>query len=328
MKAFSCRVCANTLFFENSVCMSCQTPQAYARPERAIVPVDRTGMYVDAAGLEWWVCSSLLLSGCTWLTERAGGQCFACSLTRTRPNNADAVGLANFASAERAKRHLIVELDDLNIELVPKIEDPENGLTFDMLSQVNGKVVMGHDQGVITIDVAESDPAHREKVRVTLDEPYRTMLGHFRHEIGHYFQWRYVRDGVIEECRRVFGDETTSYQDAIDRHYADGPPDSWAQHYISTYATMHPYEDFAETFAHFLHIRDTIDTATEQGLMVVDQRGFGSFRDLVGAVWIPLSTALNQINRSMGREDLYPFVIPPVVLDKLAFVAFLVSRHS
>lgn len=328
MKAFSCRVCANALFFENSVCMSCQTRQAYARTERAIVPVDETGKYVDAAGLESWVCSSLLLSGCTWLTERQGGQCFACSLTRTRPNNADAVGLANYVSAERAKRHLIVELDDLNIGLVPKSADPENGLTFDMLSGVNGKVVMGHDHGVITIDVAESDPAHREKVRVTLDEPYRTMLGHFRHEIGHYFQWRYVRGGLIEECRRVFGDETRSYQDAIDRHYRDGPPEDWAQQYISTYATMHPYEDFAETFAHFLHIRDTIDTATEQGLMVVDQRGFSSFRDLVGAAWIPLSTALNQINRSMGRDDLYPFVIPAVVVDKLAFVASLVGRRS
>ncbi len=328
MKAFSCRLCASALFFENSVCMSCRTPQAFARTERAIVPVDEAGRYVDAGGLEWWVCSSLLLSGCTWLAEHEGGQCFACTLTRTRPNDKDAVGLAGFVSAERAKRHLIVELDDLDICLVPKSEDPENGLTFDMLSQVNGKVVMGHDHGTITIDVSESDPAHREKVRVTLDEPYRTMLGHFRHEIGHYLEWQYVRGPIVDECRRVFGDETVSYQDAIDRHYADGPPDNWAQQYISTYATMHPYEDFAETFAHFLHIRDTIDTAKEQGLIVVDQRGFGSFRDLVGAVWIPLSTALNQINRSMGRDDLYPFVIPPLVLDKLDFVASLMGRHS
>lgn len=328
MKAFSCRVCASALFFENSVCMSCQTPQAYARTERAIVPVDETGKYMDAGGLDWWVCSNLHLSGCTWLTEREGGQCFACSLTRTRPNDDDAAGLAGFVSAERAKRHVIVELDDLDVGLVPKSEAPENGLAFDMLSQATGRVVMGHDHGVITIDVSESDPAHREKVRVTLDEPYRTMLGHFRHEIGHYVEWQYVRGPLVEECRRIFGDETVSYQEAIDRHYSDGPPANWARQYISTYATMHPYEDFAETFAHFLHIRDTIDTAKEQGLIVVDQRGFGSFRDLVGAVWIPLSTALNQINRSMGRDDLYPFVIPPLVLDKLDFVAFLMGRRG
>lgn len=327
MKAFSCRLCANALFFENSVCMSCMTPQAYARSERAIVPVDETGKYVDAAGLEWWVCSSLYLSGCTWLTELEGGRCFACSLTRLRPNDSDARGLAGFVDAERAKRHLIVELDDLDVRVVPKSEDPENGLTFDMLSQVNGKVVMGHDHGVITIDVSESDPAHREKVRVTLDEPYRTMLGHFRHEVGHYLEWQCVRGPLVEECRRIFGDERASYQEAIDRHYSKGPPGDWAQQYISTYATMHPYEDFAETFAHFLHIRDTIDTAKEQGLIVVDQRGFRSFRDLVGAVWIPLSTALNQINRSMGREDLYPFVIPSDVLDKLDFVASLMTRR-
>lgn len=328
MKAFTCRLCASALFFENSICMSCQTPQAYARTERAIVPADNTVKYVDASGREWWVCSNLHLSGCTWLTELQGGQCFACSLTRTRPNDHDVAGLAGFVTAERAKRHLIVELDDLDIVLVPKSEDAESGLAFDMLSEVNGKVVMGHDHGVITIDVSESDAAHREKVRVTLDEPYRTMLGHFRHEIGHYFEWQYVRGPLIEECRSVFGDETASYQEAINRHYCDGPPIDWAQKYISTYATMHPYEDFAETFAHFLHIRDTIDTAKEQGLIVVDQRGFGSFRDLVGAVWIPLSTALNQINRSMGRDDLYPFVIPPLVLDKLDFVASMMDRRS
>lgn len=327
MKSFSCRLCASALFFENSVCMSCQTPQAYARTERAIVPVDETWKYVDAGGLVWWVCSNLYLSGCTWLTEIKGGRCFACSLTRLRPNDADARGLAGFVGAERAKRHVIVELDDLDVRVVPKSEDPENGLGFDMLSQVNGKVVMGHDHGVITIDVSESDPAHREKVRVTLDEPYRTMLGHFRHEIGHYLEWQRVRGPLIEECRRLFGDERASYQEALERHYTEGPPGDWAQRYISTYATMHPYEDFAETFAHFLHIRDTIDTAKEQGLIVVDQRGFSSFRDLVGAVWIPLSTALNQINRSMGREDLYPFVIPPLVLDKLDFVASLMTRR-
>jgi len=322
MRSFTCRICGNALFFENSVCVSCGTALGYARAERAIVPVDEKGSYVDANGLVWWVCQNLTLSGCTWLAELEGGQCFSCTLTRTRPNDADAAGFVAFGEAERAKRHLIAELDELGFAVRSKVEDPENGLAFDLLSSAQGAVQMGHDQGVITIDVSESDPALRETVRVKLDEPYRTMLGHFRHEVGHYVEWQLVRGDLIEECRAVFGDEQESYQAAIDRHYAEGPPVGWETEYISTYATMHPFEDFAETFAHFLHIRDTVDTASRQGLVRADIQ-LQTFSQLVIEVWIPLALALNQINRSMGRDDLYPFVIPPVVLGKLDFVSRL-----
>jgi hypothetical protein len=154
------------------------------------------------------------------------------------------------------------------------------------------------------------------------------MLGHFRHEVGHYFEWQLVRGHLIEECRRLFGDERVSYEEAITRHYADGPPAGWKGSYISTYATMHPFEDFAETFAHYLHISDTVETAAAYGLTTVDPDAFSVFRDLVVGVWVPLSAALNQINRSMGRDDLYPFVIPAPVLDKLEFVAGLVAAAS
>lgn len=328
MRSFECRVCGNDLFFENSLCMSCGSALGYARAERAIVPVDDAGRYVDGAGLVWWVCCNLNLSGCTWLAEFEGGACFSCSLTRTRPNDADASGYVAFGEAERAKRHLIAELDDLGFAVVSKSEDPENGLAFDLLSSANGKVHMGHDRGIITIDVSESDPALRETVRVTLDEPYRTMLGHFRHEVGHYAEWQLVRGSQIDECRELFGDERESYQHAVDQHYAAGPPPGWEDTYISTYATMHPFEDFAETFAHVLHIRDTIDTAVRRGLVRADLSSFTSFRALVTQVWIPLSIALNQINRSMGRDDLYPFVIPPVVLGKLDFVAQLLREAA
>jgi hypothetical protein len=323
VRSFTCRICGNALFFENSICVSCGTALGYSRAERAIVPVDERGSYVDADGLIWWVCQNLTLSGCTWLAEHEGGVCFSCLLTRTRPNDADATGFVAFGEAERAKRHLVAELDDLGLAVRSKVEDPENGLAFDLLSSAQGAVQMGHEQGVITIDVSESDPALRETVRVKLDEPYRTMLGHFRHEVGHYVEWQQVRGDLIEECRAVFGDEQESYQDAIDRHYAEGPPVGWETEYISTYATMHPFEDFAETFAHFLHIRDTVDTASRQGLVRADVHR-QPFSQLVTEVWIPLALALNQINRSMGRDDLYPFVIPPVVLGKLDFVSRLV----
>jgi hypothetical protein len=333
MKTFSCRRCGSVLYFENSLCVSCGSGLGYARAERAIVPVDRQGRYVDQAGLVWWVCRNLNLSGCTWLTELKGGACFSCRLTRTRPADSDLPGLAAFHEAEQAKRHLVTELDARNLPTIGKAPvaqggDPVDGLAFDLLNGAEEKVVIGHNQGVITIDVAETDDALRAKVRVLLDEPYRTMLGHFRHEVGHYYEWQLVTGELIEECRTLFGDERASYDEAIARHYADGPPSNWTADFISTYASMHPFEDFAETFAHYLHISDTVETAAAYGLTTVDPAAFSVFRDLVVGVWVPLSAALNQINRSMGRDDVYPFVIPAPVLDKLEFVATVVSRRS
>jgi hypothetical protein len=324
VKSFQCAVCASPLFFENSVCVSCGTSLGFSRAEREIVPVDERGRYVDAADLVWWVCANLDLSGCTWLAPLEGGACFACSLTRTRPNDSDLVGLTEYKPAEEAKRHLIVELDSLGLPVISKFEDPENGLAFDLLSSVAEKVVIGHENGVITLDLAESDDAHREQVRAQLDEPYRTMLGHFRHEVGHYYEWQLVRSPATRaRYRELFGDETIDYQVEIDRHYTHGPPAGWETSFLSTYATMHPFEDFAETWAHYLHISDTIETAAQQGLLSLAPASSTTFRDRVTGVWIPLAIGLNQINRSMGKDDLYPFVIPTPVLEKMAFVASL-----
>jgi hypothetical protein len=232
--------------------------------------------------------------------------------------------MAQYAVAERAKRHVLVELDTLGFPIEARSEEHPNGLAFDLLSSVDENVVIGHADGVITIDVAESDVAHREQVRAKLDEPYRTMLGHFRHELGHYYQALLVRGQVRERARVLFGDETEDYQAALDRHYTEGPPKGWETHFISTYATMHPYEDFAETFAHYMHINETIDNARQFGLMTAAPvTAFSSFRDVVIGLWIPLSIALNQINRGMGKEPLYPFVIPDDVIEKLEFVASL-----
>jgi hypothetical protein len=329
VKAYRCRVCDNPLHFENSVCVSCGTNLGYSRAERAIVPVDEQGSYVDQAGLVWHVCRNLNVHGCTWLSATEGGQCFSCDLTRTRPNDDDVEGMAHYPEAERSKRHLIAELDTLGFRVIGKDPatggDPDNGLAFDLLSSVAENVVIGHDDGVITIDLAESDAAYREKVRARLAEPYRTMLGHFRHEVGHYYEWQLVRGAErMTRCSELFGDETADYQAAIERHYADGPPEGWETSYISSYATMHPFEDFAETWAHYLHISDTIETASEYGLTsVAPVTVFSNFRDVVTGIWVPLTVALNMINRSMGKDDLYPFVIPTPVLDKLDFVSSL-----
>lgn len=328
MRAFVCRNCGSALYFENSTCVTCGTALGFSRAERAIVPVDDRGRYIDADGYIWWVCRNLHLSGCTWLSRFEGGLCFSCELTRTRPSDADVAGLSAFPVAEQAKRRLIVELDALELPIITRASDPSTGLAFDLLSSAHEKVTTGHHNGIITIDLAESDSVYREQVRRRLAEPYRTMLGHFRHEIGHYYEALLVQGPARDQARELFGDERLDYGEAAERHYEQGPPAGWQSSYISSYATMHPFEDFAETFAHFLHISDTVDTAQAFGLTTVNPGAFRSFRDLVTGVWVPLSVALNQINRAMGKDALYPFVIVAPVLDKLDFVASLTPHYD
>jgi hypothetical protein len=206
-------------------------------------------------------------------------------------------------------------------------------LAFDLLSSRYGPVVTGHDNGVITIDLAESDDARREQRRAELGEPYRELLGHFRHEIGHYYWPKLVEQaGGLDRCRELFGDERLDYDEALQRHYEQGPPPDWAQRHVSAYATMHPWEDWAETFAHYLHIRDTLQTAASYNMMItapaadasltsapeddVDDEAFDAIID----EWLPLTYALNAVNRSMGKADLYPFTLAPRVIEKLTFV--------
>lgn len=321
MKKQSCSVCGAAVYFDNSTCLHCGTSLAYLRPSRAIVATDSQGRHADATGTSWHRCANASLSGCNWLAAEGGGQCFSCDLTRTRPNDNDAKGLSQFHAAEQAKRHLVAELDQLGLPIVTRAEDADGGLAFDLLSSVKEKVLIGHANGLITINLAESDDAYRERMRAQLDEPYRTMLGHFRHEVGHYFETVLVfsDDSRTREARRLFGDDTKDYQAEIDRHYSEGAPADWNERFISKYATMHPYEDFAESFAHYLHICDTLDTAREFGL-ISSAPARHSFREVVENEWLPLAIALNQVNRSMGKEDLYPFVLSPVVIDKLEFV--------
>jgi hypothetical protein len=194
-------------------------------------------------------------------------------------------------------------------------------------------VLTGHENGVITIDLAEGDDVHREQLRVEMDEPYRTLLGHFRHEIGHYYFYRLIAPSseYLERFNELFGDPDADYQQALDRHYSDGAPDGWEETYVSSYATMHPAEDWAETFAHYLHIRDTLDTSAWCGLApatatfdrpVLGPSAFATIIDM----WLPLSWSLNMVNRSMGRDDLYPFVLPVAVLEKMKFIHTVVDE--
>ena len=321
MRSFGCPGCGQALFFENSVCLGCGQAVGYVRATRTM----------ELLG-ERSPCANLDLNGCNWIPDVAGEQCFACSLTRTRPADGDVEGLPQYYLAEQAKRRLVYELDRERLPLRPRDEATGRGVTFDLLSSVAEDVVTGHADGVITLDLAEGDTVHREQVKADLGEAYRTLLGHFRHEIGHYYWQVLVEesdvDGRHAEFRARFGDETASYADALDRHYADGPPAGWEETHVSAYATMHPWEDFAETFAHVLHISDALETAHAFGLVVDPQVPLRRFSDVVLGTWLPLSTALNQMNRSLGQQDLYPFVLAGPVVDKLAWVRGLVSGSA
>jgi hypothetical protein len=224
-------------------------------------------------------------------------------------------------------------LYELKLPIVGRDEDPQYGLAFDLLSSEFERVHTGHHNGVITLDLAEGDDVHREQLRVEMEEPYRTLLGHFRHEIGHYYFYRLVgpSQAYLQRFRELFGEPNDDYQAALDRHYNEGPPPGWKDTWVSSYATMHPAEDWAETFAHYLHIRDALDTAAAFGFTpagaTFERRVLGpSGFDTMIEMWLPLAWALNMVNRSMGKADLYPFVLPPAVLDKMRFIHIIIDE--
>ena len=226
----------------------------------------------------------------------------------------------------------------LELPLETRNENPVHGLSFRFLADLPiapGPVLTGHENGIITIALAEADDAEREARRTSMGEPYRTLLGHFRHEIGHYYWDVLVRDKNEDSFRELFGDERSpTYQEAQKRYYEQGPKPNWEGDFISAYATMHPWEDFAETWAHYFHMVDTLETAAAHGLSVRPQISKGSARlsanidfdphgasmDRLVEAWLPLTFAMNSINHSMGLQDLYPFVLTPAVIVKINFV--------
>ncbi|HEV7579929.1 MAG TPA: putative zinc-binding metallopeptidase, partial [Mycobacterium sp.] len=272
MRDFHCPNCGQRLAFENSTCLNCGSALGFSLEQMALLVISKGDAnehagFVDAA--EYQLCANLSVAECNWLVpvNNPRLRCTSCALTTERPNDADKVGLAEFAQAEAAKRRLIVELNELKLPIVGRDEDPDYGLAFRLLSSAHEKVVTGHENGVITLDLAEGDDVHREQLRVEMDEPYRTLLGHFRHEIGHYYFYRLISPSQdnVKRFNELFGDPDADYQEALDRHYSEGAPQGWQKRFVSSYATMHPAEDWAETFAHYLHIRDTIDTAAAFG---------------------------------------------------------------
>jgi hypothetical protein len=348
LRLFVCQACDNIVYFESRHCRHCGHRLGY-------LPDEQT-MRALASGGEGWrpvgdvarlysFCANARTDACNWLVPAGSTNvlCAACRHNGTIPDLSDPARLKAWREIEDAKHRLIYSLMRWKLPLRTRLEDPEHGLIFHFLADEPARKVMtGHDNGVVTIALSEADDIERERRRLQMGEPYRTLLGHFRHEVGHHYWDLLVRDrGQLDACRETFGDDSADYGEALRRHYRDGAPANWQENYVSAYATAHPWEDFAETWAHYLHIVDTLEMAGHFGMQIAPAADrFGGLRatvefdpyaiedfDAVARAWFPFVLAMNSLSRTIGARDMYPFVLMPPVIEKLKFIYDLVQRE-
>ncbi|MCW0219084.1 MAG: putative zinc-binding peptidase [Prosthecobacter sp.] len=338
MQRFTCD-CGNVLFFGSTICLKCGIEVGYD-PQRGnmiqVVPVH--GVKRCANGTKYNVCNWVLP---TTVKETL---CQACRKNRTIPDLSTERNLMLWGRMEMAKRRLLYTLLRLGIRLPSKMENPQIGLAFDIISTLsNPTVTTGHLNGVITVNLEEADDTYRQINRQQLGENSRTLLGHFRHESAHYLWQRCLSDLAWDDPLRLafrerFGDEWLDYASALSAHYQKGNPTGWEQNYITGYAASHPWEDWAETWAHYLQIVDGVETCESLGIQVqfialplvmlpgeagtlpsmLPQDGVADGEFLAWLQrWMCLSTVLNEISHSLGEQPLYPFVISVPVAQKL-----------
>jgi hypothetical protein len=322
---------------------------------------DTFTVFGDPDGRTYRRCANFLTpASCNWMVpllregEEAGadaeglapGYCLSCSVTRTIPDLTIEANGERWRRLEHAKRRLISQLLALGLPVVSRHADPAHGLVFDFLGDVPGgpRVMTGHEHGVITLNAEEAEDAVRERIRAEMHEPYRTLLGHFRHEVGHYYWDLLVQPTPwLEPFRALFGDERADYAAALQQHYDQGPPPDWPDRFVSSYASMHPWEDWAETWAHYLHMADTTDTAMSFGidatnvelasdLFTLDDLWQPQHPDAERFLeflngWVLLTNVLNELSRSMGQPDGYPFVLPRVAVGKLQFIHCVITEQ-
>jgi hypothetical protein len=350
MKLFQCQNCGLPLYFENTRCERCGLSLGYL-PDRETITALKPDQSASTAEQTLWraladtnlyrYCANATYGVCNWLVPAAAPDiyCAACRHNRMIPDLSLPENLDKWRALEVAKHRLFYTLFQFRLPLETPAENP-SGLGFEFLADVepSGSPIMtGHADGVITINLAEADDAERERRRNQMGEPYRTLLGHFRHEIGHYYWDRLVADTpLLDEFRRIFGDEQRDYMTALQQYYAQGAPADWSDRFISAYASSHPWEDFAETWAHYFHM---IEIAHVAGLAVNPklQQSPGAVFDFhpldtdmahLVESWVALTFAVNSLNRSMGLHDLYPFVLGPLAVAKLTFVQQLIRTFS
>ncbi|MGC9944649.1 MAG: putative zinc-binding metallopeptidase, partial [Verrucomicrobiota bacterium] len=353
MKTYTC-TCGQLLFFENIGCVSCNHEVGFLPDLICVSRLEAAndGLYSPTAeevkSRLYKKCQNYTQAGiCNWMVpaESPESFCASCRLDTMIPDQSIPQNVVLWGLTEAAKRRLIYSCLRLKLPLANRVDDPERGLGFQFLADTKrpdgavDHVVTEHNDGLITLNIAEADDAAREKIRLGMKEPYRTLLGHFRHETGHYYWDRLVLNSeFLEPYRALFGDERQSYDDAMKKYYNSGAPSNWQDNYISMYATMHPWEDWAESWAHYLHIQDTLEVAADFGLVgkriKIDPKGTaeGTQASLkakpfaqVLETWAELTIALNSINRSMGLRDLYPFILSQPVVDKLRFISQVIA---
>lgn len=352
--------CGRPVFFQNTQCLNCGFALGYD-PQRvkvvALQPATQEGLWEmtrssGRAQRLYHRCANLTAAACNWIfperPTRGGATefCIACRLNRVIPNLSSEENSVLWRRIEIAKRRVLSLLVALRLPLASReTEDPQRGLAFDFLAQTQGgpPLMTGHADGVITINTAEADNATREKIRADMHEPYRTLVGHFRHELGHYYWYRLIQDSpdLLEGFRELFGDEGEDYAAALQRNYSEGPKPDWQASYVTSYASVHPWEDWAETWAHYLHMIDTASTAASFGLNKMplglaldrfspetlyrpDDPGANQFLSLMNS-WVELTALMNELSRSMGIDDLYPFALPKAAVAKLQFIHMVVA---
>jgi hypothetical protein len=355
MRIFHCDHCGQAIFFENTVCGKCGHKLAYLPDLEIVASLDPAGARSSevggplpvlwtppvprANGRTYRLCGNYINHNtCNWAipAEQPDVLCASCQLTRVIPDLARPENRDLWCRLEIAKRRLVYSLMEFKLPLAPMSQDNPAGLEFRFIGDPPGgpRVLTGHNNGVITVNIAEADDVERERVRVSMHEPYRTLLGHFRHEIGHYYWDLLIKDSSnLDAFRKRFGDEQSDYNKALQIYYRDGPKLDWPQQFVSPYSSVHPWEDWAETWAHYLHMTDALETAGACGLSLQPDRpdepvmktpavgrgGEASFDELIFD-WFALTYVLNNLNRGMGLPDAYPFVLPAPAIDKIRFV--------
>ncbi len=326
MRRFVCDTCGAEVRFGDDRCSACSTGLGYlpsACDLRSVRAADGTYRVVgDAAA--WWRCLNHAW-GCNWMVAAGTDTswCTSCGLTRGRPDTAVPDAVAAWASAEATKRRLVHQLLSLGLPLEPTTSG-EPRLVFDLVAIPEGGGVTGHRDGVVTLDLREVDDAYRETVRRQFGEPFRTVIGHLRHEVGHHFWHTLLRDAAtLGEFRRLFGDERADYRVALAAHH-DAPIAPVSPGFVTSYAMAHPLEDWAETFAHYLHLRDGLETAGEHGIGPPVRPDEADAAVLLDA-WSRVIGAVNRIEEGLGQRPVYPIAFvasrfDPMVVDKFSFI--------
>ena len=338
MKTFRC-TCGNTVYFENTICMQCGRTLGFL-PDvlevSALEPVDGErwlALAPEANGAHYRMCKHYSQDdACNWMVPADDPEpyCIACRLNEVIPNLDKPGNRGLWLRIERRKRRLVYDLRRHRLPVFSRQADPDYGLGFAFLEDDPGylefrdrhqssQILTGHADGLITINIAEADDVQRERMRVQMNEQQRTLLGHFRHESGHYYWDRLVRNGpLLDRVREVFGDERQNYAQALQHYYENGPVDDWQQHWVSAYASAHPWEDWAECWAHLLQIVDTLETAVAIGL--APPEAISDDMNVRIAHWTQLALHINLLNRSLDQPDPYPFVLTPDIVNKLKLV--------